>query len=261
MTPRLEALLRESRHILSSAAYCYDVEQPFAMFSGGHDSLCAFHVALSTFPLLQACHINTTIGIPETQEFVRSTCRAYRTPLKEYAPPVSYRDIVLKHGFPGPGSHMFMYTRLKERCVRQLVREHKRHWGEKIMLITGVRLSESARRMGHVKPIQKEGAKLWVSPILNWTDEDKDEYMILHGLQRNPVVDALCMSGECLCGAFAKPEELAELSVLFPDVAEEIKDLQRQAEVMGVPAKWGHRPPGSAKSKSGRMCSSCAERA
>ena len=47
----------------------------FAMFSGGHDSVCAAHVA-SQRPEFSGCvHINTGIGIEKTREFVRLTCQ------------------------------------------------------------------------------------------------------------------------------------------------------------------------------------------
>ncbi|MBX9583427.1 MAG: hypothetical protein K2X87_24260 [Gemmataceae bacterium] len=95
----------------------------FALFSGGHDSLCAAHVASRT-PRFDGCvHVDTSTGVPQTLEFVRATCRAHGWPLREYRPPMSYEDIVLRWGFPGPAGHPMMYGRLKERCLRQLVRE------------------------------------------------------------------------------------------------------------------------------------------
>ncbi len=53
------------------------------------------------------------------------------------------------------------------------------------------------------------------------------------------MVDTICMSGECLCGAFAKKEELFDLELNFPETAAIIKDLQREAEAAGVHAQMG----------------------
>lgn len=155
-----------------------------------------------------------------------------------------------------------MYTRLKERCVDQLVREHKTRWKDRIGLVTGVRLSESVRRMGHVEPIKRDGAAVWIAPILHWDDDDKLEYMVREELTRNAVVDTICMSGECLCGAFAKKEELVELQHSYPGVAAEILALQEEAEAAGVHAKWGTRPPGSRgkATTGGMLCTSCNQR-
>lgn len=235
------------------------VTHMFGLFSGGHDSVCSTHVASQHAAFTGAAHFDTTIGIEETRQYARGTAARFGWGLTEYQPPVSYREIVLKHGFPGPGGHAITYARLKERCVDRLVREHKQKRFDRIALVTGVRLSESVRRMGHVEPIQRDGCQLWVAPILHWSDDDKLEYMALHGIPRNPVVDTICMSGECLCGAFAKKEELAELEHHYPAVAAEIRSLERDAEAAGVHAKWGTRPPGSRKKPSmgGRLCSDC----
>lgn len=258
----LDQKIDQSIAIIDEAFEEHRVTHLFGLFSGGHDSLCSTHIASRHAAFSGAAHINTTIGIEQTRQFVRDVSRDRQWRLKEYFPPVAYRDIVLEHGFPGPGGHLFMYTRLKERCVRQLVREHKQKRLDRIGLITGVRLSESTRRMGHVEPIQREGAQLWIAPILHWTDDDKLEYMARENLPRNPVVDTICMSGECLCGAFAKKEELFELEQFFPDTAAIIHQLQHDAEEAGVHAKWGTRPPGSRKKPTmgGRLCSDCNQK-
>lgn len=237
----------EAQAILDEAVALHQPTHIFGLFSGGHDSLTSTHIA-SQHPLFRgAVHINTGIGVEETREFVRDTCRDRQWPLKEYHPPVSYDDIVTQYGFPGPGSHFYMYVRLKERCLEQLVREHKTKRKDRIALVTGVRLDESDRRMGHVEAIVRNRAKVWVAPVLNWSTDDKDNYIELHGLPRNPVVGALCMSGECLCGAFASPGEIIEIEEAFPKTAARIHALEARASAAGVHAKWGTRPPKAPK--------------
>jgi 3'-phosphoadenosine 5'-phosphosulfate sulfotransferase (PAPS reductase)/FAD synthetase len=256
----LDQKIAEAAAILDEAVRKFDPSHMFALFSGGHDRLCSSHVTSLHPNFSGAAHINTTIGIEETRRFVRKTSEELGWNLKEYYPPVSYRDIILKQGFPGPGGHRYMYTRLKERCIRQLIREHKVKFHDRILLVTGVRAQESKRRMGHVVPINQEGVRVWVSPIINWSSEDKWNYIERYGLKQNPVVNKLCMSGECLCGAFAHPGELAEIRESFPDTAAYIEKLQEEAAAAGVHAKWGTRPPGKRKQKSdmtGTMCWSC----
>jgi 3'-phosphoadenosine 5'-phosphosulfate sulfotransferase (PAPS reductase)/FAD synthetase len=249
----LAAKVREANDILDDAALIHGSSHTFGMFSGGHDSLVATHLASHHPSFSGAAHMNTTIGIEETRQFVRDTCERHQWRLHEKTGPKTYREVILKYGFPGPGGHIYMYSWLKERALRKLVREHKQSHRDRIALVTGVRLSESSRRMGHVKPIVREGAKVWIAPILNWTDDDKNEYIEYHRLERNPVVANLCMSGECLCGAFAHPGELAELAVFYPSVAADIRALMVEAEAAGVHAKWGERPP---KIRQG-MCQQC----
>lgn len=197
----------------------------------------------SALALFRAVHINTGIGVEETREFVRETGKAQGWPLKEHHPPVSYDDIVMEHGFPGPGSHFYMYVRLKGRCLDQLIREHKKKRFDRIMLVTGVRLDESDRRMGRVEAVVRNRAKVWVVPILNWTTEDKNDYIDKHGLKRNAVVEKLCMSGECPCGAYARPGEMVEIEEAFPLTAARIRALEARVANAGKHAKWGTRPP------------------
>jgi 3'-phosphoadenosine 5'-phosphosulfate sulfotransferase (PAPS reductase)/FAD synthetase len=235
--------LIEARAILDEAIEVHRPTHIFGMLSGGHDSLSATHF-VSQYPQFSgAVHINTGIGIRQTREFVYETCRREGWMLKEYRPPVSYREIVLRHGFPGPGGHFYMYVRLKERCIEQLIREHKKKRKDRIMLVTGVRLDESDRRMGHVEPIVRVKSRVWVAPILNWSTEDKNDYIDGQRLPRNPVVDQLCMSGECLCGSFAKEGEIVEIEAAFPEAAAEIAAIEAEARAAGVHAKWGTRPP------------------
>jgi 3'-phosphoadenosine 5'-phosphosulfate sulfotransferase (PAPS reductase)/FAD synthetase len=241
-------LLKESYSVLDEAEEIHKPVAHFALISGGHDSLTATTVAQGWaaergIPM-KCAHINTGTGIPETSEFVREVCAAQGWELLEYTPPVKYEEIVLEYGFPGPAQHGLMFQRLKERCLRQLVREHKSHVKDRIMLVTGVRSDESLRRMRHVERIQREGAQVWAADIWNWTKLDCARELRRRGLPRNPVVDKIHMSGECLCGAFARPGEINELEMWFPEVAERIRALEVKVEAKGLRGcRWGQRPP------------------
>ena len=247
--------------ILAEAVERYRPVAVFALFSGGHDSLCAAHLASRT-PRFDGCvHIDTGIGVPATRGFVRDTCRAFGWPLRDYRPPVPYEDIVLRYGFPGPGRHTLMYNRLKERCLRQLIRECKTRRADKVLLVTGIRRYESRRRMGYVEPIQSDGGRVWAAPLLHWTHDHKHDYLAAHRLPRNPVVERLCMSGECLCGAFARPGELDEIAFWYPEVAARIRALEDRARAAGLPCRWGHAPGGrSLRPPRAGLCWSCDAR-
>lgn len=103
------------------------------------------------------------------------------------------------------------------------------------------RRSESARRMGFVEPI-RAGAQVWVAPLWDWSKRDCNEYIDTNKLPRNEVAGLLCMSGECLCGAFAKPKEFDWVAKWYPAFGQQIRELEKEAEAAGVPCKWGQRP-------------------
>ena len=213
----------------------------YAMFSGGHDSLTATHIAAQHPKFTAAVHINTGIGIEKTRQFVRDTCKREGWPLKEYRAVDQgqiYREHVLEYGFPGSFAHSMMYARLKERALRACIRETKINRRDRVMLVTGVRSQESVRRMGHVDPIQHDGVKVWVAPIHDWSKGECSEYITERKLKRNEVVDLIHMSGECLCGAYAHPGELKEIEQWFPEVAHQIHQLEREVWDAGFPWRW-----------------------
>ena len=220
-----------------------DAGSVYAMFSGGHDSLCATHLA-AQHPLFRGVvHINTGIGIGETREFVRDTCQQHGWPLHEVtAPEGKYEEMVLgRGGFPyGTASHNSMLFYLKQQPLSRWLRTVPGTVG----LVTGIRKQESVRRMGAgiSVPIRADGRKRWISPILEWTKIDCNQHIDQHGLARNPVVDLLHRSGECLCGALARPEEIHEIARWYPDTAARIQKLERECEARGIVAcVWAGR--------------------
>lgn len=234
-----------------------------ALFSGGSDSSVMLHVIRDLVDAV--LFLDTGTGIPQTREFVRATCAEYGLKLIEQAPPdKTYEEIVLEYGFPGPAAHLETYVWLKERGIHAVRRRLQRFRGDRIVLLTGVRLAESSRRMGHVKPVVRKNSLVWVAPILDWTDADMNAYRKQYGVKRSEVADNLHMSGECLCGAFAQPGELEQIRFFYPEVAARIRALEAKVAATGNRAcVWGVRPPGEDHQDehlAGMLCSSCARR-
>lgn len=258
--------------VLDAAIREHNPSHVFALFSGGHDSLCATAITAKHPRFTAAVHINTGIGIEETREFVRETCKREGWPLIELhadREEQTYEYIVGKYGFPGPAGHPYMYRRLKERKIERLIREHKTNRLDRIVLSTGMRAQESVRRMRHadLAPTgngwRRVGAQVWVNPLRDWSKRDVNAYLEAQGLPRNRVVDLLHMSGECLCGAFARPGEMADIECWFPETAAYLHDLERRTEEAGILAcQWGARPdsPNRAQLRAFPilpLCSSC----
>jgi len=241
-------IIKQGLDLLDHTINEFDPRNVIAMFSGGHDSLVSTHIASQHPRFSFALHINTGIGIEQTREFVRQTCGEWGIELREYraaecSDPQVYDDIVREYGFPGADQHRIMYVRLKERPLRQALRDLNRQPKDKTLLITGARSQESMRRMRHVKPVQIwEGTKIWVAPIWNFNKLDVGEYIRTHGLRRNEVVDLLHMSGECLCGAFAHEGEKEEIRQWFPEVASRIDQLENEITEK-FPWGWENGPP------------------
>lgn len=261
---RVRGLIEGSFEILAEAIETYvedrEIVATCALYSGGNDSTTMTHLFKDYSDY--AVHINTGIGIEQTRDFVRQTCDEWGLPLIERQPPAgsTYRELVLEQGFPGPAMHFKMYQRLKERGLMQVRREFvKVPRKQRIIFLAGRRRDESKRRQ-NVPDINKQGSIIWVSPMVHWTKQDLNTYrQMFPEVPQNPVSAVLHMSGECLCGAFAKPGELNEISFWYPNVAQEIWDLEKDVQAAGHTTKgtWGWGAYRQKPSKVGPMCGNC----
>lgn len=251
------------REILTDALDTYSPIGALLLFSGGHDSLVSTHLMAGILSEegvpFTVYHGDTTIGIPETQEFVRQVCSLFGWPLVIRQPPEKdhYEKLVADYGFSGPTkeSHQFTFRRFKERALRGYVsNEYKSsvYAREHVLLISGARKSESTIRMGYTNPVHKDDSRIWCNPIFWWSNKKCQDYIAKYNLPKNPVKEKLCISGECLCGCFARPEERAEIKVACPHVDRRLSELEDIAKANGHPWPWGtgptqwfkNRPPG-----------------
>lgn len=245
-------LIDEARQALDQAFAEHDVSHAFVLTSGGNDSVVPLHIFKDDPRITAAVHIDTGIRVPQVEDHVRATCEGFGVPLLVYRAventrgdglpdPQVYEDIVSQYGFPGPSQHFIIYSKLKERQIRRLMRDH-RVPKKRIVLITGVRRSESSRRGKSVKEVQRwkrQGSQVWVAPVAAWSDSDMAVYRAHYNLPKNPVAEVLGMSGECLCGSYAKPGELERIRKHYPDVAAHIEGIQERS---GCPWGWEHKP-------------------
>lgn len=205
-----------------------------ALVSGGKDSLsCA--AWLEEQEMLARCvALDTGIAVPGWLDFVRATCAKRHWPLEVYRTPVLYDDLVRKYGFPGPGRHWVMVAALKGRGVRQFKKVHPG-----ACLASGVRKMESSRRMRTVGEWNTlEGVRVW-NPIWEWTEAQTWDYFRAQGFDRAPAYSTLGISGDCLCGAFARPDERDLLRVAYPSVDARLLGLETEIVRHGDKARWG----------------------
>jgi 3'-phosphoadenosine 5'-phosphosulfate sulfotransferase (PAPS reductase)/FAD synthetase len=247
-----------------------DIAGIVGMFSGGNDSTVLAHLLRGR--LTHLGHANTGIGITATRQFVRATAAQFGLPLIEKQAARgedSYRALVLARGFPGPGQHYLMYQRLKERAfaaMRNDLVANGRH--QRVVFAAGRRRDESSRRL-NVPELERVRAVMWVSPLVLWTKLDMGLYRRLHDVPVNEVTSVLHMSGECLCGSFAKRGELEWLQQWYPEDAalalireleyllENRADIPVQRRTWGWGAYAPNRAEMMARARSGRLCAAC----
>lgn len=256
--------------VIAKACEAYEPVSSWCMFSGGNDSTVLAHLARDHYDGL--CFIDTGTGVNEgpgfsVTEFVEEFAAHLGKPLRIMSAGNAFEKLVMElGGFPGPAGHGRAFTRLKERQIEALVKREKvgKSRLANVMLLTGKRRAESARRSQTTKGIEKRGGQLYVNPLIDWTKRDMVSYRREHKLPESPVAAMLGMSGECGCGAFRSPGEWEMRSQIAPRWAAGMTALEQRAEAAGVHAcRWGgfdkngKAVTGEQAAPVGALCDSC----
>ena len=284
----LDEAITRSHALVDEVCERWPAEHLFLLFSGGADSTVLAHLMHER--ATAATLIDTTIRVKDTARYVTAMTDAWKIDLIQPQAPDTYRDLVcgrvrsksggvIFRGFPGPAKHHLMYQRLKERALDAMRRELVGPRGKagQIAYLAGMRWSESDPRFRNASEIDPDGAVVWCSPIVHWTEGHLAEYRDRHrcklahdhaehqlctpgALPLNEVTTHLHMSGDCLCGAFAKEGEIFGLELFYPDDAAELHDIEAEAVTCGIPSprcKWGWGAGAERPSRAGRLCSRC----
>lgn len=239
----MDEKLEQSQMIIRKAIEEIDPYAIVVMFSGGTDSLTAYHVAKYLHvPISGILHINTGTGIPETTQFVRAWAERQPYPFWEAQAGNDYEEYLDRKGFFGRGmeAHNYAWHVLKaghyRKMISRMIRQRKRN--RRVLLINGARRHESENRMFTMKnSIQRENEKspnYWVNIINEWSGKDCVNFLAEYAIKRNPVSEILCRSGECMCGTMQSFEERQEASFWYPHWGRWLNTLERR-----IIKKWG----------------------
>lgn len=217
----------------------------FVLYSGGADSAvaCQFTKMSIGRRLDAAVFIDTGTALPGVREYVEATTASLDLRLITLEAGDTFFQMCAKYGVPGPGAHRYPYINLKERQLDRLIREHKTHRHDRIILVSGVRRGESQRRMGAAEAIKRDGCTVWANPLIDWTNDEMRAFRRHHRIEPSDATALMHRSGECNCGAFAAPGERAMLHDLYPDWFDRvIRRAERLARENGKHDRWGERP-------------------
>jgi len=209
----------------------------FGLLSGGKDSAVAVHKMFQEAeddkknPV--AVYLDTGIGIQENREYVEKLCDHYGWQLWTLRTQENYEELVKQYGFPGPSKHTMFYAALKERQLQKLgsIAEEPHYY-------TGIRASESQRRMGNAERIDEQHGAVWHSEIIDWSLEQVERYIEEHDIPENELWNKGHFK-DCGCGAFGSPEELLEIEADYPEMYERITGLELEVDRDDEYTKWG----------------------
>lgn len=134
----------------------------YLAFSGGKDSIIIYDLAVKSGVKFDAHYSQGGIDPPELVQFIRKHYPA----IKFERPELSIWKGVMIHGLP----------RRQARWCCELIKEK---CGSGRRVVTGIRWQESPRRKQRqmVETCSRDGTKIFVHPIIDWTSKDVWEYI------------------------------------------------------------------------------------
>lgn len=232
------------REIVQRAIIDYKPKAIVMMFSGGDDSMTAYHVAKELGVKIDfVIHGNTRTGIKQTTDFAIKEIERMGDKLLVADAGKSYENYVLRKGFFGLGetAHQFSYHVLKSEHFKKTVSKHirQRRRNFPILFLNGARRQESKRReRTMINPIRVDGNDIWVNIINEFEKLDCTNYLEGNGIKRNEVSVKLCRSGECMCGTMQSKGDRIEAGYFYPDWKKWIDELEKEVKKK-FPWSWG----------------------
>ena len=206
-------------------------------FSGGRDSALACYIAHRVARVkgweFRLIHINTTIYLKETHDYVYEYARWLGVDLIELKPNVTYEDLAVKYGYPSLFRNRWCYHQLKRTPTLNYLRQNYKP-GD--LMVLGVRGSESLFRLLRYDKVFTNrcfGKSFCVNawyPILHLTDVEVNQLIRKFNIPVNPVWVKVGISGECLCLAGTTEQTLIKLFRNYPDVAKWFVDLDKRIQ-------------------------------
>ena len=199
--------------------------RPFALFSGGKDSLCLVarmrKLAKAAKRDLTAIHAETSAGFPEVETYVQTVCTQLGVPLTVVHPHRDFFETAKRWGIPSPRSRWCCET-LKVAPMRRYLKTIE---GPRV-IFDGIRAAESTGRAKYTPVWYHPTFKcISVSPIFYWSDEQINHYIRRENLPESPAV-RLNTSAECWCGAYQGRDDFEALLSMHPEIFDKLLEVE-----------------------------------
>ena len=137
-------------------------------FSGGKDSIVVYDLIKKAGVKHEVQYNLTTVDPPELVQYIKRLYPEVRISLPE----LSMWQLIVKKRMPPTRMVRYCCSELKERA------------GQDMMVATGIRAAESTRRAKR-KSVEAclKGHKMYLNPIISWSDEDVWEYIRENNLE------------------------------------------------------------------------------
>lgn len=177
--------------------YTNDDTECFVDFSGGRYSLVLLHLVLRALGEAKAVYVDTTISLPECNEFVEEICNDWGVELRVIRrEDISFWELVKRRGFP--------HRRFRW-CMEEFKSVPLRLFNEsfdRVLHLVGTSMYESSTRKKiysirgryHYNPSIRSYC---LHPMLKWTEDMVYDYIETFDLRLNPCYKKYYASGNC----------------------------------------------------------------
>jgi 3'-phosphoadenosine 5'-phosphosulfate sulfotransferase (PAPS reductase)/FAD synthetase len=198
-------------------------------FSGGKYSLVLLHLALRALRKVEAIYIDTTISLPECNEFVKEICNAWGIDLIVLKrKDTDFWSMVKKRGFP---HRKFRW------CMKEFKSIPLRLFNEiyegKVLHIVGTSKYESTfrRKIYDVRGLYHYNYTIksfCLHPLLEWTEDMIYAYLEKYKIPLNPCYKNYNNSGNCYyCPYITSLSYYSKLAALQPKLFANIIEAER----------------------------------
>lgn len=197
---------------------------PYVLFSGGLDSLCTLlyvkTIAQRVNSNVKAIHVDTTVGITDTSEYVKEICSKLGVDLRIVKPKVDFFTLARKWGIPSHG-YRWCCRELKIKPIAEFLKMEL----EPRVVFDGIRAAESTVRASYLPAWHHPSFKgICVSPIFYWSDAEVQNYIDEFDLPEK--FTGLTTSPECWCGAYKSKSDFEELYHSSPALFDKLAKLE-----------------------------------
>jgi len=203
--------------------------KPFVLFSGGKDSLATLiylkEIAKKAKRRLTAVYVDTTAGLPENTEYVKSVCKYMKVRLEVVKPKVDYFTLAKQWGIPSYGYRW---------CCRELkikpIEQYFKNINKPKVVFDGIRAVESNVRSQYIPMWYHPSFRcLSVSPIFYWSDEEVGSLINSNGIPKT-LLHSLRSSTECWCGAYKTEKDFVKLYELNRDLFHKLGRIEEESK-------------------------------
>lgn len=228
----------EALDILTRAYNFWKPNWIFLLYSGGNDSVVSTHIANAWARAIphghvKAISIDTHVSADGWRDYVTRVANKenWTHEIWDNPDPEFYYNNCREFGTPHTREMhwMIMYRNLKERAIDAVRRAHKTGQRDRCMLVSGFRRDESTERADTPEWLE-DGAGLWVSPLVNWTERDVYEYRLVHAFEPNPFYETVGGSGDCECN-WTRNTSVATLERYSPVLASKIRPMDAECRL------------------------------